>query len=84
MGIEAFMEPAIAGRVNEILVMHREKNRKDYDHLQEMLEQMEPDVKRTVEKYLERCSLWNSEELFAVYEQAFFDGLNVAHKAFNK
>lgn len=77
MCLRKHLEPAVAARVDELLVRHRSSKPEEYQKMQEVLEQMEEDTGMVLEKYMELWNAWSSEELFYVYENAFADGVRM-------
>ena len=70
------------GRIDELLVKHREENRESFELLNERLKQMPFEQKEAVEQYMEAWNQWNMKELLYVYKAAFLDGLRLGHEAF--
>lgn len=77
MGLEKHLEPAVAGRVDELLVEHRSANQDDYRKLQDIQKEMDKETCTVLEKYMEVWNVWSSDELFHVYEKAFADGVRM-------
>lgn len=77
MGLEKHLEPAVAGRVDELLVEHRSANQDDYQKMQDILNRMDKDTSIELERYMEVWNEWSSDELFYVYEKAFSDGVRM-------
>lgn len=82
MDIRKFLESAAEKRLDDIIFSHREEDKKGYEHLTELYKELEPKSKEQVNEYMEEWNAWSSEEMIAVYLQAFFDGLYFGHKVF--
>lgn len=77
-----FLEEVMIDRIDQILRKDRKDTDDFYEEQEKILNTLEAETRAKLEEFACNILLMHAQELRAVYEEAFFDGLRLGHKVF--